>query len=341
MKTYNSIQKVSDLTGVQKSAIMFLCLGEELGGALMQQLDEAEIRAITRAISDIGEVRADVVERVMDEFGQSVATYGGVTGSVSAAENLLKSFLPEERVTEILGELQNENGKNLWKELSKLDEKELAALLGREQDQTAAVILSHLEPDCVAKVLPHLDEDRASRILERMLTLDELSEVALHAIEESLQGEVLEKAGKGASAKIEGNLVSVFNKIDTELFERIAASLEKTVPDQLKAIRKQMFVFDDMVKISPMDLPKIMREVSGNTLPLALRGAKKEVREHFLSSLPARSRDMLADEMKALGPVRLRDVKVAQAELLEAALRLAQNGDIELPTAEEDEEEMV
>ncbi|RMH45737.1 MAG: flagellar motor switch protein FliG [Alphaproteobacteria bacterium] len=329
------------MTGVQKSAIMFLCLGEDLGGALMQQLDEAEIRAITRAISDIGEVRADVVEQVMDEFGQSVATYGGVTGSVSAAKNLLKSFLPEERVTEILGEIQNENGKNLWKELSKLEEKELAGLLAREQDQTAAVILSQLEPDCVAKVLPLLGEERAGRIVERMLTLDELSEVALRTIEESLQGEVLAKAGKGAGAKVESKLVSVFNKIDTELFERIASTLEKTAPEQIQAIRKQMFVFDDMVKISPMDLPKIMREVSGNTLPLALRGAKKEVREHFLSSLPARSRDMLADEMKALGPVRLRDVKVAQAELVEAAIRLAQDGEIELPGPEGDEEEMI
>ena len=83
-------------------------------------------------------------------------------------------------------------------------------------------------------------------------------------------------------------------------------------------------------------LGKIMREVSGNTLPLALRGAKKEVREHFLNSLPSRSRGMLQEEMESMGPVKARDVKDAQSQLVEAALRLMADGVVELPETGED-----
>jgi flagellar motor switch protein FliG len=91
-----------------------------------------------------------------------------------------------------------------------------------------------------------------------------------------------------------------------------------------------MFVFDDLVKFEANQLGKIMREVAGNSLPLALRGSKKETREHFLASLPSRSRGMLQDEMSSMGPIKLRDVKDAQAQLVEAALRLMADGTVEL-----------
>jgi flagellar motor switch protein FliG len=70
-----------------------------------------------------------------------------------------------------------------------------------------------------------------------------------------------------------------------------------------------------------------------------LRGAKKEVREHFLSCLPARSRDMLLDEMKSMGAIRSKDVKVAQSQIVEITMQLVAQGEIELPR--DDKEEMI
>jgi flagellar motor switch protein FliG len=339
MNLFNPIHKKNSLNGAQKSAILFLCLGEERGGDLMQQLDESEIRKITRAISAIGEVQAEVVEEVMDEFGQKMAGSGGITGSVEAARGLLKGFLSDERVDEILEEIEGSNNGNLWGDLSKLDDKMLAVFLRKEQDQTVAVILSRLNSDTVARALPLLSEERAVDIIERILSMEELPAAAIRNLEDSLRQEVLARAGRNAGADTERKLVSVFNKLDGKLFESLARELDKKVPDQFRAIKQKMFVFDDLKGLKPPLLAKVMREVTGKTLPLALRGAEKEVREHFLSSLPARSRDMLQEEMTIMGPVRSRDVKQAQSELVEATLRLAESGDIELPTI--DEEEMI
>ncbi len=339
MNQFNPIHRTSRLNGAEKSAILFLCLGEERGGALMRRLDEAEIRKITRAISAIGEVQAELVEEVMDEFGQKMASYGGITGSVDAARGLLKGFLPEERVNEILEEIEGSNTGNLWGDLSQLDDKMLAEVLHKEHDQTVAVILSRMRADAVARALPLLGEERAVDIIERILSMEELPTAAIRNLEDSLRSEVLAKAGRNAGADTERKLVSVFNKLDSKLFDTLARELEKKVPDQFRAIKKKMFVFDDLQNLKPALLAKVMREVSGKTLPLALRGADKEVREHFLSSLPARSRDMLQEEMTAMGPVRSRDVKQAQSELVEAALRLAEDGEIELPS--DDTEEMI
>jgi len=80
--------------------------------------------------------------------------------------------------------------------------------------------------------------------------------------------------------------------------------------------------------------------LEGNTLPLALRGATKELRDHFLQALPARSRDMLLDEMNTMGPVRGRDVRAAQAAIVDCARGLAAQEIIRLP-GPDDEEEMI
>lgn len=337
MNHFTPLRKHRVLSGAEKSAILFLCLGEERGGALMQQLDVGEIRKITRAISAMGEVAAEVVEEVMREFGEKMSSYGGITGSVEAARGLLKGFLPEDRVAEILGEIEDSATGNLWGDLSQLDEKILADFLRQEHNQTVAVILSRIKADAAAKVLPLLGQERAVDLIERMVAMEALPAEALRGIEESLRRDVLAKAGRNAEAETEKQLVMVFNKLDSNVFEGLSRELEKKIPEKFRAIKQKMFIFTDLIELKPNALAKVMREVTGKTLPLALRGAEKELRDHFLSSLPARSRDMLEEEMRAMGPVRTRDVKQAQSELVEAAIRLARDGEIELPGGEDDD----
>ena len=336
MNQFVPFRKHRRMSGAQKSAILFLCLGEERGGALMQKLDVPEIRQITTAISTMGEVDASIVEEIMVEFGQKVSQIGGVVGSIEAARGLLKEFLPEERVAEILQEIDGKTTDNVWRDLSDLDEKQLVEFLRKEHNQTVAVILSRIRPDAAAKVLPLLGADRATDLIERVMEMENLPSDTIMNIENPLRDDVLAKAGRSSEARVEGQLVSIFNKLDEDLFGNLSRELEERQPDQFRAIKQKMFVFDDLMKFEAVTLGKIMREVSGNTLPLALRGAKKEVREHFLESLPSRSRGMLQEEMESMGPVKSKDVKQAQSELVEAALRLVSEGVVELPDDGED-----
>jgi flagellar motor switch protein FliG len=174
-------------------------------------------------------------------------------------------------------------------------------------------------------------------VVERIMAMESLPSDTIQSIENTLREDVLAKASRSSEARVEGQLVSIFNKLDEDLFKKISRELEKRKPDHFKAIKQKMFVFDDLIKFKETQLGKVMREVTGNTLPLALRGAKKEVREHFLASLPSRSRGMLQDEMSSMGPVKLKDVKDAQSQLVEAALRLVADGSVELAGDDSDE----
>lgn len=336
MNQFVPLRKHRRISGAQKSAILFLCLGEERGGALMQQLDVTEIRQITAAISNMGEIDASIVEEILGEFDEKISYEGGVIGSIEAARGLLKEFLPEERVAEILEEINSNTEGNVWKDLSGLNEKQLAEFLSKEHNQTIAVILTRIQPEAAARALALLGTERVPDVIERIMQMDGLPPDTLKSIEDTLRHDVLAKAGRNSGARIEGQLVSIFNKLDEELLTQISRELEQRQPEDFNAIKQKMFVFDDLLKFKENMLGKIMREVTGDTLPLALRGAKKAVREHFLNSLPSRSRGMLQDEMASMGPVKSKHVKDAQAQLVEAALRLVDDGTVELPQSNED-----
>ena len=126
-----------------------------------------------------------------------------------------------------------------------------------------------------------------------------------------------------------------------QAFEDLSVALYQRIPDACQAIKQRMFVFDDLFRLSMQDLAQVMRGLDGATLPLAMRGAKKEQRDHLLECLPQRSRQLLMDEMAAPGPVRGRDVRAAQQTMVEYAKSLADEGAIELPSNDDEDDEFI
>lgn len=327
------------LRGPEKAAVLFLCLGEERGSELMKKLDEAEIQKITRAMAGLGVIPAPLVEQVMLEFTESVTNGGGVVGSFSVAETMLRKFLPNEQVNEILKEVRGPlKERDLWERFSALNETVIANYLKGEHAQTAAAILSNVSPEVSAKVLPLMGVERMQEVIERMIGMEAVPHHMMRQIEETLQTDIIAAAAQPTAAERQQRMADLFNRLDRDLFENIAMGLEERLPETFKGIKQKMFTFDDLVKLDVQGLARIMRGLEGNTLPLALRGARKEVRDHFLNALPTRPRDMLLEEMNTMGPVRGREVRAAQTAMVDYAKELAENEVIQLPMAEDDDE---
>jgi flagellar motor switch protein FliG len=73
-----------------------------------------------------------------------------------------------------------------------------------------------------------------------------------------------------------------------------------------------------------------MRNVASEQLMVALKGADDLVKDKFLSNMSARARDMFVDEMEGRGPLRLSEVEEAQKQILRAARRLSDAGEMML-----------
>ena len=82
--------------------------------------------------------------------------------------------------------------------------------------------------------------------------------------------------------------------------------------------------------IDDQSIQALLREISSETLLLALKGADEEVKEKFFRNMSKRASEMLRDDLDAKGPVRVSEVEVAQREILSVARRMADEGQIAL-----------
>ena len=89
------------------------------------------------------------------------------------------------------------------------------------------------------------------------------------------------------------------------------------------------FVLAGVVKgVSGMGLP---------TLAMALKGAREDVKAHIFRAMSSRAVEMLKEDMEVLGPVRTREVTLAQYEILNLARKLEADGKVILKIEQGDD----
>jgi flagellar motor switch protein FliG len=80
-----------------------------------------------------------------------------------------------------------------------------------------------------------------------------------------------------------------------------------------------------------------MKEVQSDSLVVALKGAKPELRDKILRNMSSRAAESLREDLEARGPVRLSEVEAQQKEILKIVRRLADEGQIMIGGGGDDE----
>jgi flagellar motor switch protein FliG len=93
-------------------------------------------------------------------------------------------------------------------------------------------------------------------------------------------------------------------------------------------IAELMFVFDDLLSLDDRGMQRLIREISVDTLVVALKGVDDELQEKFFSNMSSRAADMLREDLEAKGPMKLAEVEAAQKEILGTAKQLADEGEL-------------
>ena len=148
--------------------------------------------------------------------------------------------------------------------------------------------------------------------------------------------EIMEKQFSGTSNLKSSSVggvkaaANILNFLDTSSESAIMDSIRETDGDLGDRIQDLMFVFDNLADVDNQGIQALLREVSSESLVLALKGADDLVKEKIFSNMSKRAAEMLRDDLESRGPVKLSDVEGAQKEILTVARRLADSGDIAL-----------
>src|SRR5690242_14760253 len=85
------------LSGLQKSAILLVALGDQVSADLLKCLDDDEVQRVTGAIANLPPVSVQQAQMVLEEFEMATSDplYGGARGADYARRLLTNAFGPE------------------------------------------------------------------------------------------------------------------------------------------------------------------------------------------------------------------------------------------------------
>jgi flagellar motor switch protein FliG len=337
MVEINKSDDIRNLKGAQRAAILMLALGEDHSARLFTMMHEDEIKDISSAMSQLGAIRAETVERLCADFMDSMGSAGSLIGSFESTENLLMKALPRERVSQIMEEIRGPAGRTMWDKLGNVNEDVLANYLKNEYPQTVAVVLSKVRPDHAARVLALLPDSFAMEVVMRMLRMEAVQKDVLDGVEKTLRAEFMSNLARSARRDAHELMAEIFNNLDRAAETRFLNGLEERNREAAERIKSLMFTFDDLQRLSGSSIQTLLRSIEKDKLPVALKGASEKIRDLFLANLSDRAAKMLREDMEALGPVRLRDVDEAQAGIVQLAKELAAQGQIEISSGKDEE----
>ncbi|HVY50361.1 MAG TPA: flagellar motor switch protein FliG [Devosia sp.] len=327
-----------ELTGDEKAAVLLLSLGPDFGKPILEELDEMEVKALSRTMVRLGPITQEMLDALFAEFVTSISANGTVSGNSETTQRLLLSFLPPDRVDAIMEEIRGPAGRNMWEKLSNVQEEVLASYLKNEYPQTIAVVLSKIATDHASRVLAVLPEELAMDVVKRMLNLDPVQKEVLEKIEATLRTEFMSTLSHSKRRDSHEQMAEIFNSFDRQTEARFITALEEIDREGAERIKALMFTFEDLGRLDASALQTLLSKVDKKDLALALKGANEALKEIFFANMSARSGKLLRDDMEAMGPVRLRDVDEAQAKLVNTAKDMAARGEIVLNKGKSDEE---
>ncbi len=326
------------LQGREKAAILIMSLSPDQAGNLLAKMEDDEIKELSQTMSNLGTISANIVERLFVDFADAISSTGNLVGSYATTERLLMKGLDKDRAAMIMEEIRGPAGRTMWDKLGNVHEQVLANYLKNEYPQTVAVVLSKIKPDHSSRVLALLPEGFSMEVIMRMLHMEAVQKEVLESMEKTLRVEFMSNLAKTARVDSHEMMAEIFNNLDRSTEARFMTALEERNRESAEKIRALMFTFEDLIRLDAAGVQTLLRHVEKEKLALGLKGGSDAVKELFFANMSGRAAKMLKEDMESLGPVRLKDVEEAQAEVVTLTKELSNSGQITISEGKDDGE---
>ena len=325
------------LTGIQKSALLFITLGPEASADILKRLPENEIQKITYEIANISTVTSEQRHSILQEFLEmNKAKDYLLEGGLDYAKELLSKALGPQRAGEILNKVAEASQLNRPFAIArKADAQQILNIINYEHPQTIALILCYLQVEKAAQIIAELPEEIQSEVALRIATMNTTSPDVIREIEKVLDDK-LSTIVKTETTVLGGidTLVGILNQVDRTTEKNITESLQEQDYELAEKIKSCMFVFEDILTLDDVAIQRILRDVK--ELALALKGASEEVANVIYKNQSKRAAASLKEDIEYLGPVRLTDVEKAQQQIVAVIRRLEDAQEIIISRGGED-----
>lgn len=319
-------------TPIERAAILLMMLSPTEASKVMKYLMPKQIQKLGTIMTGIKDVDHESIDKIINEFLESAEKQSplGLDNAIQVRE-VLANTIGDEKADAILDDaLMQANNKGL-ENLKWMGAYNISELIKNEHPQIQSLILSYLDPDHAAEVLMYFDEKKQLDLTMRISKQEAIQPEAMSELDRML----MEQYGKhdGKKPRTMGGIkcaAEILNNVDKEVEAGLLEGLKKQNEDLANEIQELMFVFENILNINDRDMQTLLRELSTDSLVLALKGSSAEIADKIYRNMSKRAATLLKDDLEAKGPVKLAEVEQAQKEILMVAKKLADAGEISL-----------
>ena len=305
-----------ELSGLEKTAVLFMVLGEESGAALLRSLPREFVPKVVSAVSEIGTVRREDAATVIREaMAMAREREGELRSSPEYVRRVLESAFGTD--LESVMPVNADRRPSAIAALDRADSKRLSRLLQNEHPQVVALMLANLKPTQAAGLLGTFPPDLRVAVAIRMARIEQIPTDLVATV----AGDFERRMGTPTEAPAERYrgtraVADLINQMDPSLTEETLEGIGQRDVELANEVRDLLFVFEDLIHLDSKAIREIVSRLDRRVLTVALKGTTDRLRNHILSTMSQRGGAMLREDMEAMGPVKIKDVMAAQKEVL-------------------------
>lgn len=324
---------------IRKAAVLLTSLPEEEAAKIMSRLDPKQVELVSIEIARLGGLSGEEQERVINEFADAnPAAFGARAGGLDLAKSLVQKALGDNAAS-TLENVRQSIEMRPFGFLKKVDPQNILTFIIDEHPQTIALIMSHLPPAFGAEIMKGLPPERQLSVVRRIAKMGQTNPEVIQEVERGL--EIRMSSVMSQSFEHAGGVPSVaeiLNVSDRGTERALMEQLSAEDPELVEEIRRLMFVFEDVTKLSDKDVQAVLKNVETAQWAMALKGTSEALRQKVLGNMSSRAAVMLREEIEFLGAVKQSEVEKIQQKIVDIIRRLEDMGEITTHAEEEGEE---
>ena len=325
-------EAASKMNGTERAAVLLLTLGEESAAQVLKHMGPKEVQKVGAAMAAMTNVPRDQVTGVLESFTETVQEQTALgVGAEDYIRTVMVDALGEDKAKGLMDRILLGSSTKGLEALKWMDARAVAELIRLEHPQIQAIVLSYLDNDHAAEVIKFFPERTRHDVLLRIATLDGIQPSALQELDEILENQF--SGNQNVQSSSVGGIKSaadILNFVDSSIEGEIMEAIKDADAELGQQIQDLMFVFDNLIDVDDRGIQALLREVSSDTLILALKGADEAMKEKIFANMSKRAAEMMRDDLENKGPVRLSEVEGAQKEILAIARRMSESGELAL-----------
>lgn len=337
--------ELTETSGLYKSAVVLASLGADVAAKVLTHLDDRQVEALIGGMTRLGRIKAEERDPILEEFLLRMKEDPGSEGGLDLARQILEQAMGTDKALQVLGDVLpvEPAPPSLTSILNSTSPESLAALVADEHPQLIALLVGQLPVEKAAVMIAALPASVQGQVAGRLTEMEAPAPVALQHLErcllEKMRGEseaIQEQIGAGPR-----RVADILARMRRSTEEAVMASLEQQAPHLAQKVNRYRISFEQLLALDSRSIQRILREVEGDTLRAAMKGLDDEQQQVIYSNMSERAGARLKEDLEMIGPVRLRDVEMAQSRIVGVARALQEAGELQISSGVEDEEEAV